>query len=115
MQPRLCTCALSCRFVVLHQPSSSMTDPLEWHNVAPQAKYGMTQADAYGAAVNRMYAIIHKRQTKEVSNSKLWFYRKAGRKTPFVPTVETFKRDAKWRLLPASESQLKLLLNLGVS
>lgn len=92
-----------------------MADPLEWHNVAPQAKYGMTQADAYGAAVNRMYAIIHERQAKEVSNIKLWYYRKAGGKAPFVPTVETFKRDAKWRLGPASERQLKLLSKLGVS
>jgi hypothetical protein len=110
------------RFVVLHQPSEKSNpqnyyNPFTWRNVAPSARHGMTESDAYGKAVDFMQSLVRQQQAQAVRNPvPRWKRYGSGKGKPaYFPKVETFSRDAPWRKNTATDSQLKTLERLGVS
>ncbi|KAF6265835.1 hypothetical protein COO60DRAFT_1456872 [Scenedesmus sp. NREL 46B-D3] len=100
------------RFVVLHQPVKCY-DPSSWDNVAPSARHGMTEGDAYGKAVDYMQSLIRRQQAQAVRYGKArWQRYGAGKGKPvYFPKVETFSKHASWRTkvdLPAGAAATRL-------
>jgi hypothetical protein len=101
---------------VLHQPSKSY-NPFNWRNVAPSARHGMTESDAYGKAVDFMQSLVRQQQAQAV---KQWRWqssagsKKGKLKRAYVPRVEVFSKTAPWRLLAATEQQLGMLERMQV-
>jgi hypothetical protein len=101
---------------VLHQPPKNY-DPFTWSNVAPAARHGMTESDAYGKALDYMQSLVRQQQAQAVSNfTPRWRRYGAGKGKPaYFPEVETLSKNASWRTKPASDSQLSMLKEMGVS
>jgi hypothetical protein len=103
-----------CRFVVLHQAPSSY-NASTWSTVAPSARFGMTESDAYGKALDYIQSLVRQQQAQAVRCNKPRWQRYGGRgKAAYFPKVETFYKNAPWRKKPASDSQIKMLQQLQV-
>ena len=83
---------------------------MTWANAVPSAVKGMTTADAYGAALDYMAALVRQHQQRAIS---AWRQGHQFAKPP--AQLATFTKDAAWRRHPMGIKQEALLTKLKVN
>lgn len=82
---------------------------MQWSNATKTAVHGMTALDAYGAALDYMTGLIKQHNRRAVI---AWTTGRGGKTAP--AKLDTFKKDAKWRMQRMGNKQFGFLKKLGV-